>query len=191
MSGFLAVGYFLVSLFFSLLLIILWARVFLRYFRISALHPVSQMINRFSDPIIRPLEGRIPVKNKLSNPYDWLSLALIVVVEVIKFSLLALILFGRLLPLGYLVILTLADLIIQPANFLFYLILIRVIMSWVNPSWQNPVADVIKQITDPLLNLGRRIVPDISGFDFSPFIIMIILKIITLFISASLPLGLG
>ncbi|HFD2358171.1 TPA: YggT family protein, partial [Legionella pneumophila] len=37
------------------------------------------------------------------------------------------------------------------------------------------------------LRLGRIIVPDISGFDFSPFIIMVILKIITLFLSASLP----
>ena len=32
--------------------------------------------------------------------------------------------------------------------------------------------------------------PDISGFDFSPMVIMILLKIITLFINANLPLNL-
>ena len=81
----------------------------------------------------------------------------------------------------------LADLIIQPCNLLFYAILIRVIMSYVNPKWQHPATDFLRIITEPLLILGRKIIPDISGFDFSPIIMMIILKIITLFIGASLP----
>ena len=46
---------------------------------------------------------------------------------------------------------------------LFYMILIRVIMSFVNPHWQGPLADFLRLLTEPLLKLGRRVVPDISG----------------------------
>ncbi len=80
-----------------------------------------------------------------------------------------------------------ADLIIQPCNILFYAILIRAIMSFVNPTWQHPLAYFLYQLTEPLLILGRRIIPNISGFDFSPLIIMVILKVITLFIESNLP----
>ncbi|KTD24485.1 MULTISPECIES: YggT family protein [Legionella] len=190
MSGFIAVGHFLVSLFFGLVLLLLWARMFLRYFKISPLHPVSQMINTFADPLIKPVQGLIPSDKAHPSRYDWACLAVIFIVEVIKYILLSFFLYGTMMPLTYLFVFVLADLISQPCNLLFYLILIRVVMSWVKPDWHHPVEEVIRKITDPLLALGRYLIPDISGFDFSPFIIMIILKAIVLFMSASLPLRL-
>ena len=60
-------------------------------------------------------------------------------------------------------------------------------MSYANPGWRHPIADFLRVLTEPLFILGRRLVPDISGFDFSPFVVMVILKIISLFINASLP----
>ena len=63
-------------------------------------------------------------------------------------------------------------------------------MSWINPRWQHPLADLLRLVTEPLLRLGRRIIPDISGFDFSPYVMLIMLKVITLFISESLPMHL-
>ena len=89
--------------------------------------------------------------------------------------------------MGILLAYLLADLIIQPCDMLFFAILIRVIMSFVDPNWQGPIADCLRIVTEPLLKLGRKIVPNISGFDFSPFIILMILKVITLFINANLP----
>ncbi len=87
----------------------------------------------------------------------------------------------------YIVLYVVADLIIQPCNLLFYAILIRVIMSYVNPYWQHPLNDFLRIVTEPLLSRGRRLIPIMANIDFSPFIIMLILKVITLFISASLP----
>jgi YggT family protein len=187
MSGLATVAYFLVDLFFSLLLFALWIRIALRYFRVTLLHPVGQLIYRLTNPIVQPLE-RLAYRGKpVIKQYDWLALAVIVLVEFIKFLIIGLVFHNVLLPLSYLILFVLADMIIQICNLLFYIILIRIIMSWVNPAWQHPVLDIMKLITDPLLALGRRIVPDISGFDFSPFIILIILKIIALFMEASLP----
>ena len=190
MSGLIAVGYFLFALFFSLLAFVLWTRIALRFFRVSSLHPVSQTINTLTNPIIMPLAHMFAATKTRLSRYDWACFSVLVVVELLKFIAIGSLFLGAMLPWSFLPLYTLADLIVQPCNLLFDASLIRVIMSWVNPQLQNPVADLLRIVTEPALNLGRRIIPDISGFDFSPYIIMVILKLITLFISASLPLHL-
>ena len=190
MSGIFAVVHFLVTLFFSLGLFVLWMRIFLRYFKISSLHPVSQAINTFTDPFVKPLENLIATAKKAPRQYDWACFALVVIVEIIKFILLSFLLYKAMMPITYLILFVLTDLVVQPCNLLFYILLVRVIMSWVNPQWHHPLAEVMNKITNPLLALGRSIIPDISGFDFSPYIILVILKIIVLFMSASMPLRL-
>lgn len=188
MTGLVTVGYYLVSLLFSFILLVLWARIFLRYFRISALHPISQGINGLLNPIISPVEHLVYKKHAVPKRYDWITLLFVIAVEFIKFFLIGLIVYRALMPLPYLLLFVGADLIIQPLNLLFLMVLLRAIMSWVNPQWHHPAAEVLAAMTNPLLALGRNIIPDISGFDFSPIIIMIIIKVITLFISASMPL---
>lgn len=187
MSGFTAVGFFLTSLFFGVIIFTLWLRIALRYLRVSTLNPFSRLIHSVTDPIVRPFNLLFKQKYHPGQKYDWMAFCVLVLVELIKIICLSLILFHAIIPFVYLILYVLADLIIQPCDLLFYAILIRVIMSYVNPGWQHPIADFLRLLTEPLLILGRKIVPDISGFDFSPFIIMIILKVITLFISASLP----
>jgi len=187
MSGFTAVGFFLASLFFSLIIYAFWIRIALRYFRVSSLTSFSQLIYTITSPIINPINKLCRLKYTPGQKYDWTAFAVLLVIEIIKIICLSLLAFHQVIPVLAIVIYVLADLIIQPCNILFYAILIRVIMSYTNPGLQNPILDFLRILTEPLLRLGRRIVPDISGFDFSPFIMMIILKVITLFISASLP----
>lgn len=191
MAGLISVGYFLATLLFSLVLFVLWMRVILRYFRVSSLHPVGQTIFGLTQSFMVPLERLIyRGQNKLPR-YDGVSLAFIAFVELIKFITLGFLAYQTLISADNLVLLSLADMIVQPCNLLFYALLIRVILSWVNPYWlQHPAASILIMITKPLLQFGYKIVPNISGFDFSPFIVMIILKVITLFISASVPLPL-
>ncbi len=187
MNGFIAVGYFLANLFFSTLLIALWLRVVLRYFHISTLHPISQMIYQFTNPLTQPFEKLLSSKISIPKRYDWAGLIVIALTSLFKFIAFSFLLYGTLLPVIYLLLFTMADLIIQPCNLFFYLILIRAVMSWVNPTWQHPAANVLQLLTEPLLQLGRKIIPEMAGFDFSPIVIMVILKIISLFMKASLP----
>lgn len=189
MAALITVGYFLFSLFFSSLIFVLWARIALRFFTVSSLSPVRQGIDNLTNPIVKPVAGILGKKNTL-NRYDWPAFIVLVVVELIKFTLISLLFLSAMLPPIYLLLYTVADLIIQPLNLLFYAIVIRVIMSWIKPDWSHPFADILRLMTEPALRFGRRIIPDISGFDFSPFIILIILKVITLFIQALLPLPL-
>jgi YggT family protein len=82
---------------------------------------------------------------------------------------------------------TVVDLIAQPCNILFYALLIRVILSWVSPHLQHPLSSLLFMITEPMLKWIRGYIPPIAGLDFSTLVIMILLKVITLFVTASLP----
>lgn len=185
MFGFIVVLYFLFKLFFSLITFVLWTRLALRYYKVSLLNPVSQMIYTLTNPLVTPLSklfGQQTLKQ-----YDWPCFAVLLMVEVLKLTILFLLAkpSWNLLP-----VYVLADLIIQPCNLLFYAILVRVIMSWVNPNWYHPLTELLVRVTEPLLRLGRRVIPDISGFDFSPIFILVSLEVIVLFINSSLPLRL-
>jgi len=191
MAGLTTVGFFLVTLLFSIILFVLWLRIILRYFRISNIHPAGKLIFSLTNPILGPIERLFHRGNKRFSRYDWVSLCMIILVEFIKFILLGLLTYHKIIPFVYLIVLIAADLIVQPCNLLFYALLARVLLDLLNPQWQrHPAADLLKIITDPLIKIGRKIIPNISGFDFGPFIMMIIFKIITLFISASMPLPL-
>lgn len=190
MSGFITVGYFLVGLFFNLVLFALWVRIALRYFRISSLNPFSRLVYTLTNPVMVPLHFILRYKDQAKQKYDWPALIMILLVELLKVIILSLIVFKTLLPLPYTMLYVLADFIIQPCNLLFYALLIRVIMSYVNPQWNHPLADFLRVLTQPLIILGRKIIPDISGFDFAPLLMLVLLKVITLFIQSSLPLPL-
>lgn len=186
MSGFVSVGYFVFSLLFSLLTFVLWSRIALRYIRLSSLHPMSQTILRFTDPMVKPFQRLFKSSNTRANRYDWACLSALVVIEIVKFTLIGFLFLNIPSSVFFLLAHVVADMIIQPCNLLFYAIFIRVILSWVNPHLQNPVTEVLYLCTEPLLRIARGLLPDFSGIDFSPFIILVALKIIEMLVSASL-----
>lgn len=187
MSGFSSVGYFLVSAIFGFATFILWLRFGLQYFRISSLHPISQTVSQITEPLLLPIARMLQVRQTRNQRYDWLCFGVLVGVVWVKYLLISLLFFGHVSLWSFTAIYTVADLIIQPCNILFYALLIRIIMSWVNPHWQHPIATVIYLVTEPLLQPLRQKLPSLNGLDFSPLFALIILKIITLFVGASLP----
>ena len=54
-----------------------------------------------------------------------------------------------------------------------WVIIGRVIISWVNADPYNPIVRFLRDVTDPLLNRIRRVLPlAAGGFDFSPMILI-------------------
>jgi len=64
--------------------------------------------------------------------------------------------------------------------FLQLAIFARIIVSWIAPrgGLNNPIVNVIYQITEPILGPLRRILPRVGMFDFSPMVAIIILVLI-------------
>ena len=187
MGGVYAAGYFLFSLCFGVITFILWIRLALRFFHISTLNHVSQVVYQCTEPVVAPVRQLLSRLNLRQGRYDWACLSVLVVVEVLKFILIAGLFFRGKFPWFLLVSYPIADMIIQSANILMYAILIRVIVSWFNPTWRHPMGDLLIIITEPTLSWIRRYIPDIAGLDFSPFIAFIVIKAVTVFISASMP----
>ena len=64
--------------------------------------------------------------------------------------------------------------------FLQLAIFARIIVSWIAPrgGLNNPIVNVIYQITEPILGPLRRILPRVGMFDFSPMAAIIIIVLI-------------
>jgi YggT family protein len=54
-----------------------------------------------------------------------------------------------------------------------WIIVIRALISWVNPDPYNPIVRFLHSATDPLLYRVRRLLPlSFGGIDFSPIVVI-------------------
>jgi len=67
-----------------------------------------------------------------------------------------------------------------------WIIIIRAIMSWINPNPYHQLVQFIYQITDPVLNMVRRYIPPIAGLDLSPIIVILVIMFIDRFFVSTL-----
>ncbi len=60
-----------------------------------------------------------------------------------------------------------------------WLIIIRILLSWFpNIDPYNPLVMLLRQITDPILEPARRIIPPLGMIDFSPIVVLLVLDLI-------------
>jgi YggT family protein len=60
---------------------------------------------------------------------------------------------------------------------LTWLILIRVLISWVpNLNQDNLIVRLLRQATDPILEPARRLIPPLGGMDISPIVVVLLLQ---------------
>lgn len=58
----------------------------------------------------------------------------------------------------------------------YWLILVRAILSWVNPDPFNPIVEFLHKVTEPVLEPIRRVVPFWKmGIDISPIIAFLVI----------------
>jgi YggT family protein len=86
--------------------------------------------------------------------------------------------------LGNLVI-TIAQLVSIILTALYWLILIRALISWVNPDPFNPIVRLLHQLTEPILEPIRRFLP-MSGIDFSPLVAFLAIFVLRSFLVQTL-----
>lgn len=63
-------------------------------------------------------------------------------------------------------------------NLYSFLILARVLLSWVNVSPYHPIVVFIHEVTEPVLRPLRNIIPPIGMMDISPIAALILLQIL-------------
>jgi YggT family protein len=65
---------------------------------------------------------------------------------------------------------------------MIWLIIIRVVLSWVPIDPYSPMVRMLREITDPVLEPFRRLIPPIGGFDFSPIVALFVLEFLEQFL---------
>ena len=79
---------------------------------------------------------------------------------------------------------TVCDYILTIAN---WLIIIRALISWVNPDPHNPIVQFLNKTTEPMLAPFRRILPAYSiGIDISPIFALVFIWFVKLFLVRTL-----
>lgn len=176
------IALFIFSLFFSLCIFVVLLRILLQFFGANSNNPVCQMTAKMTNPIILPLKNILPRVGRV----DLASLLVLFILEFIKFSV-----FGWLqhvsAPLLFLLLMSFTDILLQMVNAIFYAIIIRVILSWINSPGSYYINEILYAITEPMLSRIRCYIPPIAGMDLSPLVAFVILKVIEILILSYLP----
>jgi len=159
---------FLIKTLFGLYIAIVMIRFLLQWARADFYNPVSQFVVKVTSPVLRPMRKVIP-------GYGGLDLSALVLAWLLKAAELALL--SMLLGLGRnplaALIWAIPALIGLIISIFLFGILLRVILSWVNPDPYNPAVALLNRITDPIMVPAQRLIPAIGGIDLSPMVAMI------------------
>ncbi len=155
---------------FDFYIMIVIARFMLQLVRADFYNPLSQFVVKATKPVLNPLRRMIPGVGGI----DWASVVLLVSLVVVKLGALLMLNNGYFEPIGFTLIL-LKSAANSVLNFFLFTIFAGAILSWVAQGF-NPVVQVFHQVSEPVLRPFRRLLPPVSGMDFSPILALLILQ---------------
>ena len=177
--------YFIVKTLAQLYLLLLLLRFWLPMLRADFRNPIAQGILRITSPVVIPVRRYIP-------PIGRVDTATILVTYIFEFLLILALLAirGLSVPALPVAISSVFELAILNLNLFFFVIFIKIILSWVAPHNHNPVSALLNTMAEPLLRPFRRIVPAIGGFDISPIFVIVLLKATEIVLQSYRPISL-
>jgi YggT family protein len=175
--------YFIVKTLAQLFLLLLLLRFWLPLLRADFRNPVAQGILRFTSPLVVPVRRILPSVGRLDTATILIAFVVQFLVVVVLLALV-----NRMadpLPIAVVSVIELATLSL---NLFFFVILIRVILSWVAPGNYNPVTALIATLSEPILRPFRRLIPSIGGLDVSPIFAIVLLQALVIFLRTLRPI---
>jgi len=158
----------------SLVLLIVMLRFLLQLVRADFYNPISQMIVKFTNPMLIPLRRIIPGFGGI----DVASLVLAFVVQYVIAVLVLLVAGASAIPFVALIGWTAVGLLKLITGIYFWGMLIMVIASWVAPNSYNPALILINQILEPVIRPIRNKMPDMGGLDLSPLVMILGIQLV-------------
>lgn len=158
---------FLIGTLFDLYLMVVLLRLWLQLVRADFYNPFSQFVVKATHPIVGPMRRILPSIGSL----DTATLVLAILIATLKITLLSMIA-GIPIMIPGVFISALMNVIGEAFQLLFWVLLIRAILSWFSQGY-NPIEMVLGQLTEPLLAPIRRVIPPIAGLDLSIVVLLI------------------
>src|SRR3989338_1210154 len=79
-----------------------------------------------------------------------------------------------------------AKLVELAITILYWLIIVRALISWVNPDPFNPIVQFLYRTTDPILAPIRKFLPPLGPIDISPIVAFFVLYFLKMFLVSTL-----
>lgn len=159
--------HFLVGIIFDLFLMVVLLRFWLQAAKADFYNPMSQFVVKATSFAVNPLRKIIPGV----GGFDIASLVLAYLVAVAKLSVIFLMFYNAWVP-GPVFIQALITVVKEGLNLLFWVLIIRALLSWVSQGY-NPIEAVFHQLTEPMLRPIRKIIPPLGGLDLSILVLII------------------
>lgn len=150
-------------------------RFLLQLVRADFRNPLAQFAVKITNPLLVPMRRIIPGFGKI----DFASIVLALILQAGEQYIILFIKGFSIAPhatsiLG-LFIWSIGELADLTLTFLFFVILLQVILSWIQHGHYNPNARLLEDITAPLYRPVRRMLPNFGALDFSPLILIFII----------------
>ncbi len=165
-------GVFLIQTLFGFYILTVMLRFLLQWVQANFYNPMVQFLVTLTNPPLLPLRRVIPGFMGL----DMASVVLMLALQLVELFL-VFYLKGQTPNFAGLTVLAAAELLSLLVNVYFWAIIIRVILSWVNPDPRHPAVHLLGELTEPVMRPAQRLLPPISGLDLSPILVLIALQL--------------
>src|SRR5690554_3729587 len=177
---------FLIDIVFDLFLIVVLLRIWLQVARADFYNPMSQFVVKVTNPVVLPLRGILPTVGH----WDLASVLLAFLVGVGKIIALSSLSVGLLPKITDILMMGLAVVLFQFLSLLFWITIIRAIMSWFNTGY-HPMTAMLGQLTEPFLTPIRRIIPPIGGLDLSVLVLIVAIQFARILLNNLFSMGMA
>ncbi|MEE9337241.1 MAG: YggT family protein [Methylococcaceae bacterium] len=163
---------FLIDTLVSLYILAVVLRFLLQWTRADFYNPVSQFLVKITHPPLKFLRRFVPSIGKIDTSSIVLALALQMIAD---FSILML--KGVMVSIPALIVLSFTQLVSLLINVFIFAVFARAILSWFDSGNYNSASSLLHSLTEPVLNMCRKVIPDLGGMDLSPLIALVALQI--------------
>lgn len=163
---------FLINTLFSLYILAVLFRFLLQWAQADFYNPISQFLVKITHPPLRILRRFIPAMGRIDSSSLMLALLLQMAAN---FAILAI--KGLSISIVALTILSFKDLLEMLMDIFIYAIFAAAILSWFAPAAYSSAYSLLYTLTNPLLNVCRRLIPDLGGIDLSPLVALVLLQL--------------
>lgn len=164
---------FLFDTLLSLYILAVLLRFLLQWCGAEFYNPISQFLVKITHPPLKILRRFVPSIGKI----DTSSIVLAMLLQVLT-TYIILVLKGVSINFGALTVLSFTQLLSLIINIFIFSVFARAILSWINPGSFNAASSILYSLTEPLLTLCRKLIPDLGGIDLSPLIALLALQLV-------------
>ncbi len=150
-------------------------RLLLQWVRADFYNPVCQFLVTVTNPPLRPLRRVIPAIGRV----DTAGIVLMLSLEIVNIWLVSRIASSPLGP-SQILLFSMSKLLATLLMTYFFLILAAVILSWLGGRLRHPVIPLVFQLTEPVMQPIRKVIPPIAGLDLSPLFALIGIRFLLL-----------